>query len=275
MSIRSLEVWDFLEVEILIRNTILEVNSKDYSPSIIEKFITIDPFKPRNTYHEREYFVYEDSTIKWIIGIKNNEIKTFFVDVKSRGKWIWKELLDYANEIIIHHGNVKSHVYSSISARSFYENAGYTMIREDISDMDGEPFRRYYLEKNIINNRWSFWWEKKLANKLFNLVISGVKTATTGLYLESEKFGKVDEYAIIYDELSWKELCLIQYTKVTIQPFIDVDFEYIKKEWEWDKNLESWRRSHRDFFQREYPDQFSDNSLVVCEEFVLIKNLNT
>jgi uncharacterized protein YhfF len=58
-----------------------------------------------------------------------------------------------------------------------------------------------------------------------------------------------------------------------IKSFIDVDFEYAQKEGEWDKNIESWRDSHREFFAREYPWKLYDKSLVVCEEFKLIKKL--
>ncbi|MFZ2189787.1 MAG: ASCH domain-containing protein [Candidatus Magasanikiibacteriota bacterium] len=37
--------------------------------------------------------------------------------------------------------------------------------------------------------------------------------------------------------------------------------------------LESWRSKHKDFFAKEYPNQFNENSLVVCEEFKVVKVL--
>lgn len=128
------------------------------------------------------------------------------------------------------------------------------------------------MEKEIIN-RWSFGWNKTLADHLISLVFSWIKTATTGLYFNNEIIWKVGDYAIIYDEESWKDLCVIEYTKITIKSFIDVDFEYIQREGEWDKDIESWRDSHREFYTREYPWKLHDNSLVVCEEFKLIKKL--
>lgn len=88
MTIRPLTEQDFPRVEKLIKDTILNKNTKDYSTSIINAMITIDPFRPRDTYHEREYFVYDDADIHGIIGIKDNEIKTFFVEANSGGKGI-------------------------------------------------------------------------------------------------------------------------------------------------------------------------------------------
>lgn len=124
-----------------------------------------------------------------------------------------------------------------------------------------------------INYRWSFWRNSELADKLIGLVLSGQKTATTGLYLEEERYGTVGEYALIYDEWTGKNICIIQYTQVEVKLFLDVNFEYIQKEWEWDTSIESWRTSHRDFYLREYLGKFDEDSLVVCEEFILIQTL--
>lgn len=273
MQILPLSENDFLDVEELIRNTLLEINSQDYSDHIIQGMLTVDPFRPRNTFHERQYFVSKDPDIIWIIGVKENEVKTFFVDVNHRGKGVWKKLLDYAHRKILENGFGESVVYSSVSARGFYEKNGYIIIREDLSDMSGESMLRYYLEKDLIDNRWSFWGDKYLAEKLLSLVLNGLKTATTGLYVNNEPHWKVGEYAIIFDEETWKDLCIIEYTKVEILPFLDVEFEYIRKEGEWDKDIESWRKSHRQFYYREYPEIFTDDSMVVCEEFRPVKIL--
>ncbi len=81
--------------------------------------------------------------------MKDNEIKTFFVDVASHGKGIGKTLLHYAISLITERGYTRSCVYSSISAKSFYEKHGYTLIREDHSDIQGLPMLRYFLEKKL------------------------------------------------------------------------------------------------------------------------------
>ncbi len=81
--------------------------------------------------------------------MKDNEIKTFFVDVASHGKGIGTTLLHYTTTLITDGGYLKSCVYSSISAKSFYEKHGYTLIREDHSDIQGLPMLRYFLEKKL------------------------------------------------------------------------------------------------------------------------------
>ena len=127
------------------------------------------------------------------------------------------------------------------------------------------------MDHTLIDYRWSFGSDRELAHRLISLILTGQKTATTWLYLEDERYGKVGEYAIIYDEYTGKDVCIIQYTRVEVKQFLDVDLDYIRKEWEWDLNIESWRVSHRDFYLREYPGKFDEDSLVVCEEFILVQ----
>ncbi len=124
-----------------------------------------------------------------------------------------------------------------------------------------------------IKYKWSFWWDSDLAAHLISLVISWEKSATTGLFLSNETIWEIGEYAIIYDEKTWKDLCIIEYTNVEIKAFLEVDFAYVIKEWERDENIESWRESHRKFYTEEYPWRFDDFSFVVCEEFKLLKLL--
>ena len=152
LCIRPLKKEDFPAVEHLIYNTIISINSRDYPKDVIAAMLTLDPFRPRNTFQEREYFVYDDSGIEWIIGVKDNEIKTFFVDVAYHGKGIGTTLLNYATSILAEKGYMKSCVYSSISAKSFYEKHGYTLIREDHSDIQGFPMLRYFLEKKLFSD---------------------------------------------------------------------------------------------------------------------------
>ncbi len=62
--IRPIREEDFPTVENLIHNTILSINARDYPKDVIDAMLTLDPFRPRDTFHEREYFVYDDSGIE-------------------------------------------------------------------------------------------------------------------------------------------------------------------------------------------------------------------
>ena len=121
--------------------------------------------------------------------------------------------------------------------------------------------------------KWGFGGNVVLAKKLQQLVLEGRKTATTGLHKStSQILPKVGDLAVIMNH-EGKPFCIIEYTKITLIPFLDVTYEYITKEGEGDKDVESWRNSHRDFFLREYPDSFTEDSLVICEEFRVMKTL--
>ena len=121
--------------------------------------------------------------------------------------------------------------------------------------------------------KWNFGGDEFLTNKLQQLVLKGEKTASTGLYKNTSQIvSKVGDMAVIIS-YTGKPFCIIEYTKITLVPFLNVTHEYIVKEGEGEKDVESWRNSHRNFFLREYPGLFNDDSLVVCEEFRVVEIL--
>lgn len=150
MLIRPIKISDLKTVEELISNTITTINSKDYHREIIDFMLKVDPFRPRNTKNEREYFICVDNNgIYGIIWAKENEIKTFFVNTLFQGKWIGTVLLLYIEKHINNKGFNNIKVYSSLSAKSFYENNGYKIIKKDISKINKEAMIRYHMEKDI------------------------------------------------------------------------------------------------------------------------------
>jgi GNAT superfamily N-acetyltransferase len=149
MLIRPIEETDFDRVEELITKTILEVNAKDYSDSLIKVMLQGDPVRPRDSSHDREYFVAIDETLCGIIGLKENEIKTFFVDPVYRGKGIGTQLLSFIENIAKSHGYEETEVYSSITSRSFYEKNGYIVVGTDPLPVGDEILLRYFMQKDI------------------------------------------------------------------------------------------------------------------------------
>jgi len=115
-----------------------------------------------------------------------------------------------------------------------------------------------------ISREWNFGQNKVLADKLKQLVLNGNKKATTGLYYERKKIPKVGDYKIILDS-DEKPSCIIRCTNVEIKPFLEVDYDFIEKEGEGDKDIEEWREKHRKFFNLE-----SDKVKVICEEFEVV-----
>ena len=150
MTIRPIQSTDYEKVEQLIKDAILEINAKDYSKENIERMLEMDPYRPRATAQERDYFVATDGTdILGVIGMKENEVKTLFVDPTYHGQNIGTSLLTHIEKLIADNGYSVSNVYSSVSAKKFYEKQGYTLIKEDISENNENKMLRYYMEKKL------------------------------------------------------------------------------------------------------------------------------
>jgi uncharacterized protein YhfF len=120
-----------------------------------------------------------------------------------------------------------------------------------------------------VSNRWNFGDDTDFANTMHNLILSGKKRATTGLYCSGQRHSQVGDIDEIVD-LHGNRICLIRYTKIEIKPFMEVDFNYIELEGEGDKDLEVWRKKHHIFFSKYYPS-FSASDSVVCCEFELVQ----
>ena len=66
--------------------------------------------------------------------------------------------------------------------------------------------------------------------------------------------------------------------KVTVLPYDQVPAEFAYKEGEGDRSLNYWREVHEAFFANELAEAglaFSEDMLVVCEEFEVVYALET
>ncbi len=118
---------------------------------------------------------------------------------------------------------------------------------------------------------WDFGDDKELADHLKQLVLSGEKTATTGLWQEGKTIPVKGQYAAILGS-DGKRFCIIQYTAAEVKSFLGVEYDFIQKEGEGDPDVEAWREKHREFFKG-FSGSFNDNSKVICEEFILVERL--
>ena len=123
---------------------------------------------------------------------------------------------------------------------------------------------------------WYFCNNEKDANELAGLVKKGIKKATASLHclyeIENELIPEVGDYAVI---TNWKGVAqsIIQITSINTIPFKEVTEEFAAKEGEGDKTLSFWRKVHRKVFTlelKEYSKKFSEDILVVCEEFEVV-----
>ena len=131
---------------------------------------------------------------------------------------------------------------------------------------------------NIDNlEKWHFELTENACNYLLDLVLKGIKKATSSSYdgyEEDEEMPKVGDLSVITD---WdgNPRCVIRTTNVRIIPFKDITYDIAKLEGE-DENLESWRKTHEKFFKAEGEElgyTFSDNMNVLFEEFEVVEIL--
>ena len=117
---------------------------------------------------------------------------------------------------------------------------------------------------------WAFGVE---ADFLADLVLRGEKTATASAYdlyaLEDEPLPQKGTFDVILDSQN-QAVCIVEITKVSVQPFNQVSADHAFKEGEGDKSLTYWRQVHEDCFAewlREAGLTFTPDSKVVLEEF--------
>lgn len=111
------------------------------------------------------------------------------------------------------------------------------------------------------------------ANELSNLVVKGVKTASTSpfrLYaIDNEALPQIGDLSIVLAG-NGDPVCVIKHTRVYQVPFKDVTEEHAFKEGEGDRSLEYWRKAHYRFFIplfESYNLEFTEDEIIVCEEF--------
>ena len=117
---------------------------------------------------------------------------------------------------------------------------------------------------------WAFVVELDL---LADLVLRGEKTATASAYdlyaLEAESLPQEGTFDVILDSQN-QVVCIIEITKVSVQPFHQVSADHAYKEGEGDKSLAYWRQVHEEIFTEwmsEVGLTFTPESKVVLEEF--------
>ena len=117
---------------------------------------------------------------------------------------------------------------------------------------------------------WAFGEEPDL---LADLVLRGEKTATASAYdlyaLEGESLPQEGTFDVILDSQN-QAVCIVEITRVSVEPFSQVSAQHAYKEGEGDKSLTYWRQVHEDFFTDclgEAGLTFTPESKVVLEEF--------
>ena len=131
-------------------------------------------------------------------------------------------------------------------------------------------YKQINLLSEMKSDAWAFGVESDL---LADLVFKGEKTATASAYdlyaLEGELLPQEGTFDVILDSQN-QAVCIVEITKVSVQPFNQVSAQHAYKEGEGDKSLTYWRQVHENCFAewlKEVGLTFTPESKVVLEEF--------
>ena len=128
-------------------------------------------------------------------------------------------------------------------------------------------------KRSGLNGTYEAWSFGEAPDKLADLVLQGIKTATCSAYdlylINNEPLPREGDYSIILNS-NEEAVCIIKTLKVYVTAFNQVSDEHAYKEGEGDRSLEYWRKVHEKFLTNELASvnkSFNENTKVVCEEF--------
>ncbi|WP_257167550.1 ASCH domain-containing protein [Bradyrhizobium sp. SRS-191] len=107
----------------------------------------------------------------------------------------------------------------------------------------------------------------ELADKLLDLVVNGIKTATCSTEDEPNTSTPSERWIVLDGRGNAR--CVIETTEVTYRRFDEVDAAFAFDEGEGDRSLDYWRAAHRTYFTR--LGKFSDTMMLMCERFRLVE----
>lgn len=148
--IREIDSKDYPETTEMIQKTIRQSPGKD-SPELIEKFCqkyTLDNFKKKA--EEIDYFVaVEGDKIVGIIGLKNNEVRTFFVEPSFQGKGIGRKLFDFLKRKARENEVKELVVESDTGAEVIYRKFGFERVEILNKEIAGIGFVNILMKKEL------------------------------------------------------------------------------------------------------------------------------
>ena len=131
-------------------------------------------------------------------------------------------------------------------------------------------------ERSGLTGTYEAWSFGEAPDKLAELVVRGVKTATCSAYdlyqINGEPIPKAGDYSIILYS-NGEAACIVRTLKAYVTEFNSVSEAHAFKEGEGDRSLEYWRTVHESFLTNELAPArmaFDAHTRVLCEEFEVV-----
>ncbi|MBW2981995.1 GNAT family N-acetyltransferase [Candidatus Woesearchaeota archaeon] len=151
MKIRKFRKQDAKKVEYLIKQAQL-ITLKGFYPKKI-----LDFFCKRNTVSkiiekskEIDLFVgVEDDKILGISGLKENQVRKFYVNPRYQGKGVGRKLMDNLEKIAKKRKIKKLISHSTLYAEGFYKKLGFKRIKRITTNKNNIKFDEIVMEKRL------------------------------------------------------------------------------------------------------------------------------
>lgn len=140
-------------------------------------------------------------------------------------------------------------------------------------------FWRYFLASRGLSDLsqpepWGFGNNPQMADSLAQLVVQGIKTATSSAVIDpiTDSPTQIGDYDIVLNGQQ-QPMAIIKTVVQETMPFNRVTAEHAYHEGEGSRTLADWRRAHEAFWRQELAlenIQFNDQLLVSCEVFELV-----
>ena len=139
MLIRPFEIWDLEKCAKLIKETSEEFNRSDFTPWNENEFLDFFDYQKNKEnlikfFEESDVFVAtnQKNEIIWVLRVKENRIKSFFVEKKYHRKGVATSLFNYYLKTLKNWEYKIITVLSSSYAVKFYESLWFRVNWEDI-----------------------------------------------------------------------------------------------------------------------------------------------
>jgi len=151
IQIRNIQPADFFETGEMIKMTLRRSFKDLYPGELIDAFCKkydLENFKEK--VKEIDYFIAEDDKkIIGIIGLKDNELRTFFVHSGYQGKSVGTKLYNHLEKEAKSRGIGKLILEGSPKGQPVYQHFGFKKVKSIIKERDGIKFEDAVMEKAL------------------------------------------------------------------------------------------------------------------------------
>jgi putative acetyltransferase len=151
LTIRAFQPADALEIMRLFRDTVHNVNSRDYTPEQVEAWAPALMDEPR--WHERlrANFTYVAEAEGQIVGFseleRSGRIGTLYVHHRWQAQGIASRLLSEMETRARALGARRLTVEASLTAYGFFQRRGFKLVRPRDVDLNGVSLRNFVMER--------------------------------------------------------------------------------------------------------------------------------